>query len=152
MYKPLSEAFFTVTSETVLPLPSNVSPLPLLPDVDAKSIVALFFPDIFTPDGTFIASDFIVPLITIVVPDFALLIAAERVVPPFFTSKEFVVFDVEPALSDELPELLELLLELLPVLLELLPVLLELPALFQEFDDELFELSELAEVVSNLNN
>ena len=91
-----------------------VIPFPELPDVDEKSIVALFLPEIFTPAGREILPDFTVPLITIVVPFEALLTAASRVVPPFFTSIVFPEVDElelpEPELDE--PELDEPLLEL----------------------------------------
>ena len=70
----------------MLPLPAKERPLPLLPEVDEKSITALLIPEIFTPAGTLTEPDLTVPFITIVVPDLALLIAAERVVPPSLTS------------------------------------------------------------------
>ena len=80
---PLSAAFLTVKFERLLPLPEMVIPLPELPLVDEKSIVALFLPVMCTPEGSFTEPLFTVPSITIVVPLLALLIAEEREVPPF---------------------------------------------------------------------
>ena len=76
-------------------------------------MVALFLPEILTPAGTLTAPDFTVPLITIVVPFAALLIAVERDVPLADTS---IVLPVVVELLEEL-ELEELeLLELLEAL------------------------------------
>ena len=101
----------------VLPLPLTVRPLPELPDVCEKSIVALFLPVILTPDGNETAPDLTVPSITIVVPEDAFLIASASDVPPFFTTISLS----DEVLPDELlPD--ELLPdELLPD--ELLPLL-----------------------------
>ena len=85
---------------TVLPFPEIVIPLPELPEVCEKSIVALFFPEILTPAGNDTAPDFTVPSITIVVPDDAFLTASESDVPPFFT---IISFPPEEPLPDELP-------------------------------------------------
>lgn len=52
--------------ESVLPLPDNVIPLPELPLVCEKSIVALFFPARLTPAGSETAPDLTVPSITTV--------------------------------------------------------------------------------------
>ena len=121
MYRPLSEAFFMQTFCTVLPLPSKVRPLPLLPEVDEKSMTAEFLPEMLTPAGTFTAPDFTVPLMTTVSPFLALLSAEEREGPPFFTSRE------EPE-EDELLEDEELLLEEDELLEEELPEDLLAPA------------------------
>ena len=69
----------------MLPSPEIVIPLPELPVVCEKSIIALFLPEILTPAGKLTAPDLTVPSITIVSPDFALFIALSRDVPPFFT-------------------------------------------------------------------
>ena len=90
------------TFSIVLPLPDIVIPFPELPDVEEKSIVALFLPEIFTPEGSDIFPDFTVPLIMIVVPFEALFTADSSVVPPFFTS--IVLPEVELDEPDELEE------------------------------------------------
>ena len=95
----------------VLPSPLIVMPLPELPDVCEKSIVALFLPEILTPAGSTILSDFTVPSMTIVVPLFALLTASASVVPPFLTVIVFPDGVVVP--DDELPE--EVLQEIVPL-------------------------------------
>ncbi len=82
---PLSDAFFTVIFCIILPLPLIVIPLPELPVVCEKSMVALFLPEICTPAGSTILSDLIVPSMTIVVPLLALFTASASVVPPFLT-------------------------------------------------------------------
>ena len=118
---PLSEALVTVIFSRVLPLPEIVIPLPELPLVCEKSIVALFLPTILTPAGRETAPDLTVPSITIVCPDLAFLTASASEVPPFLTVISPVT--VEPELPEELlPELPE---EPLPELPELFPEPLE---------------------------
>ena len=103
---PLSAAFFTVKFERVLPDPLIVIPLPELPLVDEKSIVALFLPVILTPLLSLTAPLFTVPSMMIVVPLLALLIASARLVPPFLTVMVLPVVWLPELLPE--PELLPL--------------------------------------------
>ena len=72
--------------ESVLPLPDNVIPLPELPLVCEKSIVALFFPARLTPAGSETDPDLTVPSITTVCPDLAFLSASAKDIPPALTT------------------------------------------------------------------
>ena len=72
--------------ESVLPLPDIVIPLPELPLVCEKSIVALFFPVRLTPAGSETAPDLTVPSITTVCHDLAFLSASAKDIPPALTT------------------------------------------------------------------
>ena len=64
----------------------SVLPLPELPLVCEKSIVALFFPARLTPAGSETAPDLTVPSITTVCPDLAFLSASAKDIPPALTT------------------------------------------------------------------